>query len=106
MTSHERIVRPHRDASGKLAPGSIVVELCRGIRAFANGEYKAAMLAFEPVMPAIAKIGGSHAQRELYEDTYIVACLRSGHPDKARQIISRRLDHRPSTPVQLDRPYL
>jgi hypothetical protein len=32
----------------------------------------------------------------LYEDTYIVACLRSGHPDKARQIIGRRLDHRPT----------
>jgi tetratricopeptide (TPR) repeat protein len=84
-------------ASGKLAPGQLVIELCRGIRAFAKGDYEAAILAFEPLMPSITKIGGSHAQRELYEDTYIVACLRSGHPDKARQIISRRLDHRPST---------
>ena len=84
-------------ASGKLAPGQLVIELCRGIRAFADGDYEAAILAFEPLMPAITKIGGSHAQRELYEDTYVVACLRSGRPDKARQIISRRLDHRPST---------
>lgn len=84
-------------ASGKLAPGRPVIELCQGIRAFANGDYEAAILAFEPLIPAITKIGGSHAQRELYEDTYIVACLRSGHPDKAKQIISRRLDHRPST---------
>jgi tetratricopeptide (TPR) repeat protein len=84
-------------ASGKLAPGQLVIDLCRGICAFAKGDYDAAILAFEPLMPAIAKIGGSHAQRELYEDTYMVACLRGGHPDKARQIISRRLDHRPST---------
>ena len=83
------------NATGKLAPGPIVVELCRGIRAFAGGDYEAAILAFEPLMPVIAKIGGSNAQRELYEDTYIVACLRSAHPDKARRIISRRLDHRP-----------
>ena len=73
-----------------------MIELRRGIRAFADGDYEAAILAFEPLMPAITKIGGSNAQRELYEDTYIVACLRSGHPDKARQIIGRRLDHRPT----------
>jgi Tfp pilus assembly protein PilF len=84
-------------ASGKLAPGRSVIDLCRGIHAFANGDYATAILAFEPLMPDIAKIGGSHAQREVYEDTYIVACLRNGRPEKARQIISRRLDHRPST---------
>jgi tetratricopeptide (TPR) repeat protein len=84
-------------ASGKLAPGQLVIELCRGIRAFANGDYEATILAFEPLMPLITKIGGSHAQRDLYEDTYIVACLRSGRPDKARLIIDRRLDHRAST---------
>jgi hypothetical protein len=43
-------------ASGKLAPGPIVVELCRGIRAFAGGDYEAANLAFEPLMPAITKM--------------------------------------------------
>ena len=30
-------------------------------------------------MPAVVRIGGSHAQRELWEDTLIVACLRAGH---------------------------
>jgi len=47
-------------------------------------------------MPAVVQIGGSHAQRELWEDTLIVACLRSGRNDKAAKFISARLQRRPS----------
>ena len=47
-------------------------------------------------MPAVVRIGGSHAQRELWEDTLIVACLRAGHRDKAMKMISDRLGRRPS----------
>jgi tetratricopeptide (TPR) repeat protein len=83
-------------ASGKLAPGLPAIKLCRGIRAFANGDYEAAIRTLEPLMPEVVRIGGSHAQRELYEDTLIVACLRSGHSEKAREIIKHRLHHRPS----------
>jgi hypothetical protein len=43
------------------------------------------------------RIGGSHAQRELWEDTFIVACLRGGHRDKAARLIADRLRRRPST---------
>jgi pentatricopeptide repeat protein len=42
------------------------------------------------------RLGGSHAQRELCEDTLIVACLRGGRPEKARALIDNRLHRRPS----------
>jgi len=42
------------------------------------------------------RIGGSHAQRELWEDTLIVAYLRAGRRDKATKMISDRLRRRPS----------
>ena len=45
----------------------------------------------EPLMAELLRIGGSHAQRELWEDTLIVACLRAGYGDKAKQLISGRL---------------
>jgi len=48
------------------------------------------------LMPAVVRIGGSHAQRELWEDTLIVAYLRAGHRDKAAKMISDRLRRRPS----------
>jgi GAF domain-containing protein len=38
----------------------------------------------------------AHAQRELWEDTLIVAYLRAGHGDRAARRISARLDRRPS----------
>src|SRR5258707_2775168 len=85
-----------RDADGKLAPGSSAIKLCQGIRAFAEGDNENAIRSLEPLMPAIVRIGGSHAQRELWEDTLIVAYLRAGHRDKATKMISDRLRRRPS----------
>ncbi len=42
------------------------------------------------------RFGGSAAQREVLEDTRIVALLRAGRCEEAREILSRRLDRRPS----------
>ena len=85
-----------REASGKLAPGHAAIDLCRGIKAFADGDNDEAIRLLEPAMSELARIGGSHAQRELWEDTLIVACLRAGRGDKAARLISRRLERRPS----------
>ena len=86
-----------RDADGKLVPGRAAIELCRGIRAFAEGDNEGAIRFLEPAIAELARIGGSHAQRELWEDTLIVAHLRAGHGDKAAGRISARLDRRPSS---------
>jgi Tfp pilus assembly protein PilF len=86
-----------RAADGKLAPGPSAIGLCRGIRAFAEGDHANAVRILEPLIPAVVRIGGSHAQRELWEDTFIVACLRGGHRDKAARLIADRLRRRPST---------
>jgi hypothetical protein len=86
-----------READGKLAPGSSAIGLCRGAQAFAEGDHDSAIRILEPLMPAVVRIGGSHAQRELWEDTLIVAYLRAGHSDKATKMISHRLRRRPST---------
>src|SRR6266852_4248979 len=65
-----------READGKLAPGSSAIALCHGIRAFAEGDNENAIRILDPLMPAVVRSGGSHAQRELWEDTLIVAYLR------------------------------
>lgn len=85
-----------REASGKLAPGRAAIDLCRGIKAFADGDNDHAIRLLEPAMSELARIGGSHAQRELWEDTLIVACLRAGQGGKAAGLISTRLERRPS----------
>lgn len=85
-----------RAADGRLAPGPSAIGLCRGVSAFAAGDHANAIRILEPLIPAVVRIGGSHAQRELWEDTFIVACLRGGHRDKAAKIIADRLQRRPS----------
>lgn len=85
-----------REAAGRLAPGRAAIELCRGVKAFADGDHDSAVRLLEPAIGDIVRIGGSHAQRELWEDTLIVACLRAGQRDKAARLISTRLERRPS----------
>lgn len=85
-----------RDADGKLAPGPAAIGLGRGIAAFAAGEHADAVRILAPLLPELVRIGGSHAQRELWEDTFIVACLRAGKGRQAAGLISDRLHRRPS----------
>jgi Tfp pilus assembly protein PilF len=85
-----------RRANGRLAPGPSAIDLCRGVSAFADGDHETAIRFLEPQMAELVRIGGSHAQRELWEDTLIVACLRAGYGDKAAGIIRDRLQRRPS----------
>jgi Tfp pilus assembly protein PilF len=84
------------DADGRLAPGPSAIDICRGVSAFADGDHDNAIRILEPLMSDVVRIGGSHAQRELWEDTLIVACLRGGHSGKAAKLVSARLNRRPS----------
>ena len=81
---------------GRLPQGAIVPALCAGAAAFARGDYDGATDSLGTALPELARIGGSHAQRELFEDTYIAACLRAGRDDKAAERLSARLERRPS----------
>ena len=81
---------------GRLPQGAIVPALCAGAAAFARGDYDGATESLGIALPELARIGGSHAQRELFEDTYIAACLRAGRDDKAAERLSARLERRPS----------
>jgi hypothetical protein len=79
-----------------LPQGTVVPELCAGAAAFARGDYAEAARRLAGALPELPRIGGSHAQREVFEDTFIVACLRAGERDHAVSRIKQRLARRPS----------
>lgn len=85
-----------RLAGGKLAAGPIVPRMVRALQAFADGKYDACVDALAPVIGDLVRIGGSHAQREVIEDTYILALIRSGALAQARTVLDARLHRRPS----------
>jgi tetratricopeptide (TPR) repeat protein len=85
-----------RLADGKLPAGPVVPQMCRALNAFAGGDYAACAATLEPVLHEVVRIGGSHAQREIIEDTFIVALIRSGELARARALLDKRLHRRPS----------
>lgn len=83
-------------AANRLPAGPVTADLYRGLLAFGQGDFAAAIPLLDRARSETVRIGGSHAQREIVEDTLIVACLRSDRPGQARQLIDERLHRRPS----------
>ena len=81
---------------GQLGAGRVAPALCRAVQAFAEGRYEACARLLEPIAHEIVRIGGSGAQREVAEDTLLVAFIRSGQASKARELLQERLHRRPS----------
>jgi tetratricopeptide (TPR) repeat protein len=75
---------------------SIVLPLVQGLAAFAHDDYDEAIRQIEPIAGEIVRVGGSHAQREVFEDTLLGAYLRGGRFDKAEAMLRERLARRGS----------
>ena len=85
-----------RLADRKLPAGPVVPAICRAMAAFADENYAACVRELDPVLAEIARIGGSHAQRELIEDAFLLALIRSRELPRARKLLDARLHRRPS----------
>ena len=91
-----RIATLEADPRG-VALAEVVPAIGRAARAFADADYDACVRTLEPVADAVVRIGGSGAQREVIEDTLLVALMRAGAADKAQALLERRLHRRPSS---------
>jgi tetratricopeptide (TPR) repeat protein len=72
-------------------PGLAALE---GLNAFAEGRYGAAFANLAAARPAMQSIGGSHAQRDVFERLTIDAGLKAGRYDDTADILSDRLNRR------------
>jgi hypothetical protein len=76
--------------------GPVGLPLVQGVAAFAAGDPAGALRHFEPVESEIHRMGGSHAQWEIFEETMVVAYLRLGRHEDAARLLRRRLARRAS----------
>ncbi len=81
---------------GDALAGEVTLPLAQGVGAFAQGDYNEAIQLLEPTLDQLTRIGGSHAQREVFEDTLVEAYLRAERFDKAEDRIRTRLKQRAS----------
>lgn len=83
-------------AAGSLPAGPVVPALCRALQAFADGDFAACVRQLEPLLGEVVRLGGSGAQREVIEETCLVALMRSGEAARARALLAQRLQRRPA----------
>jgi len=87
-------------AKGHPIAGTVALPLVRGVAAYVAGDYAEALTLMESVDGEIHRVGGSHAQWELFEETMVACQLRVGRLDDARRLLRRRLATR-ATPRDL-----
>ncbi len=81
---------------GHLPPGEVAPALCVGAGALDRDDPVRAAQILDAALADLPRIGGSHAQREVFEDSLIIGYLRSGQSEKAEPILRARLARRPS----------
>lgn len=65
-----------------------------GLAAFAEGNFEASFIALSAARPVMQTIGGSHAQRDVFERLTIDAGIRAGQADKAEALLLHRISLR------------
>lgn len=83
-------------AKGHPIAATLVLPLVQGTAAFAAGDHAGALRLFEPVEAELHRIGGSHAQWEIYEETMVQCYLALERYDDATRLLRRRLARRAS----------
>jgi hypothetical protein len=79
----------------------IALPVADGLKAHAKGDYAACSEALELALPRLEQIGGSHAQRDLFDQFYLNALVKSGQGDKARPLLEKRLETDPADATAL-----
>jgi tetratricopeptide (TPR) repeat protein len=69
--------------------------IAKAIAAHRRGDYLSASDMLFPVRSEIWKVGGSHAQRDLFEQLLIDSTMRSRRNERAKQLLSERTARRP-----------
>jgi hypothetical protein len=73
--------------------------LLQGLLAFGAGRFDEATRTLAPLRGRLARIGGSHAQRDVIEQTLLAAAARGNERRLGRALLAERLASRPATPL-------
>ena len=76
---------------------SVAAPASRGLLAHAQGDPISAVEALGTALPRMMEIGGSHAQRDLFEQIHLDALMRSGQWVAAQNIVQQRLRGQPES---------
>jgi hypothetical protein len=87
-----RHCRASRDATLR----TVVATVCDALLAAGEERFNHAVMLLDDVLPTLARVGGSAAQREVVEETLLFCLVNAGRAERAIAILDARLDRRPS----------
>ena len=87
---------------GHAIAGTVVAPVVEALSAFGQGDYETAACGLTDVRDLLVTLGGSNAQRDVFEETLVEARLRAGQTEEAMALLQERLD-RGATPRDLFR---
>jgi hypothetical protein len=93
ITAHARAAPP----ATRRAWQEVAVPACRGLLAHARGQHAQAARELGPVMPRMIEIGGSHAQRDLFEQIRIDALLQCGEFAAVQNLLQPLANQNPAS---------
>jgi len=73
----------------------VAVPLCEALLAHARGDVETTVRRLGPVLPRLSEIGGSHAQRDLFDQIWLDALIRTGRLGAAQRILEQRREASP-----------
>jgi hypothetical protein len=91
LAAHAAQVKPVQQVMWQ----QVAVPAARALVLHAIGRHDDAADLLGAVLPVLHRIGGSHAQRDLFEQIHLDALIRAGRFEPARAIVDRRLKARP-----------
>lgn len=88
---------PVAPAASRSAWQQVAVPAARGLRAHARGQWADAADQLALALPGLAGIGGSHAQRDLFEQVHLDALRRSGRLAAVQNLLQPRANVQPQS---------
>jgi hypothetical protein len=96
-TVAERTLRS--EGSNRPMAQEVGLPLMRGLLAYSRGAMAEAVDLLYPVRAIAQRFGGSHAQRDLIDQTLLAACAQGGGAAVGRALLNERRLAKPATPL-------
>jgi hypothetical protein len=88
---------PHAPGAQRPAWLQVALPAAHGLMAHARGHWVQAADGLGQALPKLALIGGSHAQRDLFEQLHIDALVKSGQLAAAQNLLQPRANVQPQS---------
>jgi tetratricopeptide (TPR) repeat protein len=104
LDAAELVIEAARGRAGELSTvgamaADVGLPLMRGVLAYGRGRYADAVDLLWAARDGCHRFGGSHAQRDLVDQTLMDAAIRAGQRQLARHLLNERLSTKPRSPL-------